>query len=398
MSFATSSARAVRASTSLLQPMRTSAIRPAAAVTAASRTSQKRLFHGSSTDKAVEVPNAKPTSFQPPPPPPFAQQEHVVPKFEADLNIPEGQLNVIAESYKPSFYEAVAEIMKLRQKYIEDRSIFVESKDMIPLLLGLGANRSDLARMQIVSENLYCDPTLPFRRSRNARFCIDFDSKSLRRLEFQPFTLTADEDFKRYDSGAIRRFDEVQDELQCNSVFQALFAFKAMIIYGIDIAHRPKLMYDTNKWVCTLFNLRTVTTPDILGEPALEGVHSDGVDHTMTTYLGSKNMADGSAATFMHGMGETTGVQLDDIKPQHLLSRVQHKNLLDTLMIVDHERKHSLSPVHPVDKTKEATRDMLIFFTRKPVERNHVSGSIDSLTAHKEMPMEVPIWVPGRQL
>jgi len=71
------------------------------------------------------------------------------------------------------------------------------------------------------------------------------------------------------------------------------------------------------------------------------------------------------------------------------------KNFLDTLMIVDHERKHSLSPVHAIDENKEATRDMLIFFTRKPVDKTHVSGSIDSLRPHRDMPMEIPLFVPG---
>ncbi|KAI9152060.1 hypothetical protein HJFPF1_09283 [Paramyrothecium foliicola] len=357
-----------------------------------SQQQQLRYFHESTKAKAVEatlpaqhggLQDMTAPLFMTPPKPTVAQQK-------------QQQLSILAQAYKPEFYDAVAEIMRLRKKYIEDRSIFVESRDMIPLLLGLGARPEDIPRMAEVSDNLYHDPTLPFRRTRNGRFCIDYDTNSLRRLEFQPFTLTVEEDFKRYDSGQVRRFDEIQDNLQLNSVLQALFAFKAIMMHGVTIARRPKLEYGINKWVCTLFNLRTVTTPDILGEPALEGVHSDGVDHTMTTYLGSNNMGPNSAATFMHDMGETTGIQLDEISPKHLLSRVQHKNLLDTLMIVDHERKHSLSPVYPIDKTKEASRDMLVFFTRKPVEKTHVSGSIDSLDAHKELPMEVPLFAPGR--
>jgi hypothetical protein len=382
MSSMTSATRALRASSN-------SVLR-----TALRRNNQQlpRLFHESTKAKAVEAAVASHTSgLQHMTPPPFT-----IPPQPAATQQLHQQLNIVEQAYKPEFYEAVAEVMRLRKKYVEDRCIFIESRDMIPILLGLGGRPEDLPKLQEVSNNLYHDPTLPFRRSRNGRFCIDFDTNTLRRLEFQPFTLTVEEDFKRYDSGQIRRFDEIQNELQLNSVFQALFAFKAMMLHGVTIARRPKLEYGVNKWVCTLFNLRTVTTPDILGEPALEGVHSDGVDHTMTTYLGSNNMAPNSAATFMHGMGETTGIQLEEISPKHLLGRVQHKNLLDTLMIVDHERKHSLSAVYPIDKTKEATRDMLIFFTRKPVERTHISGSIDSLHAHKELPMEVPLFVPGR--
>lgn len=359
----------------------------------------QRLFHESSKAKAVEaIATQTLLNNGPPPPPNLAQQLQQPQQLLAEpFPQPEGytQLNVREQAYNPKFYETVSKIMKLREKYLRDRSIFVESADMIDIVLGLGAKEADLPKMEKISDALYHDPTLPFRLSRNSRFCLDFDTHTIRRLEFQPFILTVEEDFNRYDSGAIRRFDEVQNDLQLNSVFQALFAFKAMIIHGMQIAPRPKLEYGINKWVCTLFSLRTVTTPHILGEPALEGVHSDGVDHTMTTFLGSYNMSDNSAATFMHDMDEKTGIPLEEIKPKHLLARVQHKRLLDTLMVVDHERKHSLSAVYPVDETKEAHRDMLVFFTRKPVERTHVSGSMDSLTPHKELPMEVPLYLPG---
>ncbi|KAJ5889083.1 hypothetical protein N7495_009124 [Penicillium taxi] len=118
---------------------------------------------------------------------------------------------------------------------------------------------------------------------------------------------------------------------------------------------------------CTLFNLRTVTNKDLVGEPALEGVHSDGVDFTMTTFLGSENMTSDSAVTFLHDMRAKNALRWDEVNPVHTMGSYQHRDFLDTLLFVDHERKHSLSPVHAVDPAWPATRDMLIFFTRKPV-------------------------------
>ena len=132
------------------------------------------------------------------------------------------------------------------------------------------------------------------------------------------------------------------------------------------------------------------------GEPALEGVHTDGVDHTMTTYLGSRNMTGDSAVTLLHEYAETTGLAFQETDPRYILGRVQHKKFLDTLVVVDAEYKHSLSPVHAVDDTKEATRDMLVFFTRRPVATDHISAGIDSLNPHKSLPMEVDMFVPGK--
>lgn len=310
---------------------------------------------------------------------------------------PEHKVKVVEKAYDARYYAAIAEIMEIRQKYIENRYVFVEGRTMAPLLQALGAKDEDLESIKQVSDHLGKDPTLPFRQSKNGRFLFELDDHCVRRLEFQPFALSAEENFKRYDSGQTRHFDEVGNDLQLNTAFLALLIFKAMVFHGVETARRPKLDYTSNKWICTLFNLRTITTPAMLGEPALEGVHSDGVDHTMTTYLGSNNMAPNSAVTFMHDMAETTGIPCDRTRTNLVVARSQHRHFFDTLVIVDHERKHSISPVFAIDKTKHATRDMLIFFTRKPTAKGHISEGIDSLNAHQALPMEIPLWVPQQQ-
>ncbi|KAG9258281.1 2OG-Fe dioxygenase-domain-containing protein [Emericellopsis atlantica] len=303
-----------------------------------------------------------------------------------------GELWLHDKAHDYGFYQSIAKIMQWRDRYVEDRTIFVRHDEMVDLMRGLGAREEDFGRLQVVSNNLQTDPTLPFRKSRTGRFCMDYDRQSLRRLEFQPFSLSAAEDFKRHDSDTVRVFDEIEEELHSNTVLQGLMIFKAMVMHGVPTMHRPNFDYGANKWVCTMFNLRTVTRPDILGEPALEGVHTDGVDHTMTTYLGSSNMKPNSAVTLLHERDETTGTPFHETSPNKIYGRAQHTKFLDTLLVADHEYKHSLSPVYAVDEAKEATRDMLIFFTRKPVTEGHISAGIDSLKSHEKSPMEIPLF------
>ncbi|KAJ2983463.1 hypothetical protein NQ176_g668 [Zarea fungicola] len=298
--------------------------------------------------------------------------------------------------YNPSFYETISRILRIREQYKQEGMVFVKAQQMIPILLGLGASHEDVAKLGSVSDDLKSDPTLPFRKTQNSRFCLDFDTSSIRRLERQLFTLYEDEDFKRHDSGKARLFDEVQNNLQLNTAFQALLVFKGMIINGMEIALRRNLNYNLNQWVCTLFNIRTCTTPNLLGEPALEGVHSDGVDHTMTTFLGASNMTGNSGTTYIHSMDEVTGIQLHETSPHKILACARHSELLDTMLIVDHERKHSLSAVYAEDKNLEATRDILVFFTRRPYQDTHPAASMDSLTPHATLPMEVPLIDLGR--
>ncbi|MFI9721790.1 2OG-Fe dioxygenase family protein [Streptomyces sp. NPDC052396] len=245
-----------------------------------------------------------------------------------------------------------------------------------------------------MSDGLVGDPTLPFRKSRNGRFCLDPVARQARRLEFQPFVLSKEEDFVRHDSGELRVFDEVRDDLQLNTAFQALLAFKLLLIEGVETARRPLLDYRSTDWICTLFNLRTVTEAGLLGEPALEGVHSDGVDHTMTTLLGSTNMTEDSAVTYLHDMREANAGRWHETDPELLLGSVRHHRFLDTLLVVDHERKHSVSPVVAADPGRPSTRDMLIFFTRRPAGPGHVSHQHDSLRPHTGLPMSVDLPSP----
>jgi hypothetical protein len=286
---------------------------------------------------------------------------------------------------------SVAEMEKIRAQYITDRAVFVDGPRMTRLLADLGATADDLERIKLVSDELPADPTLPFRRSRNGRFCFDPPHKEAFRLEFQPFVLSPEEDFVRYDSGTVRRFAEVGDDLQHNTALRALLVFQYLMFNGVSSAHRPHLDYDAAEWITTLFNLRTVSTPDLVGEPALEGVHSDGVDHTMTTFLGADNLTDDSAVTFLHDMRETNGVRWNEADPDLVLGQCQHRHFLDTLLVIDHERKHSVSPVGLVDPSRPATRDMLIFFTRKPAVAGHPSHAFDSLRRHEALPLSFPL-------
>ena len=281
----------------------------------------------------------------------------------------------------------MSEVMDVRAEYIRSRWMFVDGPRMISLLSSLGATDEDFERLKLVSDQLKSDPTLPFRKTRNGRICLDPRARQGYRLEPQPFILSREEDFVRHDSETLRQFDEVQDDLQLNTALQAMLLFKFLVIHGVDIARRPRLDYARAEWICTLFSIRTVSSTDLLGEPALEGVHSDGVDHTMTTFLSSQNMTADSAETFLHDMREVNGNRWHETDAELVRGRAQHRDFLDTLLIVDHEYKHSVSPVYRIDDTESAVRDMLIFFTRKPAKKGHVSFRYDSIVPHRTLPM-----------
>lgn len=267
---------------------------------------------------------------------------------------------------------------------------------MIPILKGLGARDDDFDYVQQISDLTGPDPTLDYRSVTHGRYCIDPETRSIRRLEAQPYTLTVQEDYKRHDSGIPRLFDETPTDMQGNTVVQALLHFKALLFQGVPITPRENLDYTSPSWICTVFNARTHTSlhNGIYGEPALEGVHSDGSDHTMTVFLGSTNMRPDSAVTFMHDNAETTGVQTYETDPTLIRARVHHQHFLDTLMFVDHEFKHSVTSVHQLDPKRHTCRDMLVVFTRRPKTEGHVSGYGDSMELHRTAGLYMPLWLP----
>lgn len=285
------------------------------------------------------------------------------------------------------------ELERIQHEYVKKRFTFIDGADMKGILLYLGAKEADFARLERTSDNLAPDPTLSFRRSRNGRFCFDYNSKQIHRLEYQPFVLSPEEDFIRHDSGQLRCFRGIQDEVQLNSVFQALLRFQALVISGVKVAPRVCLEQDSPSWVSTVFHLRTITSQFELGEPALEGVHSDGVEHTMTTFAGCNNMRGDSAVSYIHANEQKTGTSHADVDPSLVLGEAQHLSYLDTLLIVDNERKHSLSPLLATDNSEQATRDMFIFFTRRPTVSGHPTNPYDSLECHREIPLTIPMEV-----
>ena len=59
----------------------------------------------------------------------------------------------------------------IKKEYQEKRSTFIPGDTMKDILLALGALPEDFAKLTQVSNHLADDPTLPFRKSRNGRFC-----------------------------------------------------------------------------------------------------------------------------------------------------------------------------------------------------------------------------------
>lgn len=248
-----------------------------------------------------------------------------------------------------------------------------------------GASDEDLRRLQHSCDFAPADPTLPFRRSMTARIAMDLDAGRARRLQKSGFVLDSSEGFNRHDSGAIRNFDETPDtEVVKNSAYQALIRFKADMMRVVPTMVRSRCDPEHEEFLMTAFHLRTITTKDLMGEPAAEGTHMDGVEYTMTTMLNSTNMSTSSAISRLHTLEQQAGVPWHETEPKFLIGRCQHRSFLDTLLLADADMQHSVSELHQEDEEKAAVRDMLVLFTRHPALHGagHPSERFDNMASH----------------
>ncbi|PYI14020.1 hypothetical protein BO99DRAFT_426657 [Aspergillus violaceofuscus CBS 115571] len=305
-------------------------------------------------------------------------------------------LNVLQRRYHAEFYKTVAKVMALRETYLQERIIFVKSSEMVPILKGLGARDEDFELIQKISDTTGPDPTLEYRTITSARYCLDFETRCIQRLEKRPCGPKTEEPYKRYDPGVQREFEEAPLEMQGNTVVQALMLFKALVFHKVPILPREKLDYTSHQWVCTVLNVRIFTDDrqGVQGEPAPGGVHSDGSDHTMTVLLGSSNMRSDSAVTYLHDNLETTGAPLWETNPALIRARVQHRDFLDTLIFADNHYKRCVTQLNACDPSDRALRDMLVIFTRRPKRDDHGLGHAETQALHTTCPLQIPLWLP----
>ena len=145
----------------------------------------------------------------------------------------------------------------------------------------------------------------------------------------------------------------------------------------------------TGYWsICYSF---LVTTPKILGDPTSEGVHQDGGDFTMTVLLKSQNVNfDGGAGLVsIVNLNESFGTQYDQMNPENVITNLQPRNYLDTLIFVDTAVSHVVTPVTALDKSKPAHRDIFATTTRHMAKSDDINASyalLDKETPHETLP------------
>lgn len=281
----------------------------------------------------------------------------------------------------------INKISEIRKEYKNNKYVFIPQNIVIDLIKQLGAEEKDINTLMEYGDYLAQDPTLSFRHSRTGRYLFDNDIETISRLEYQPFVLTEEDGFIREDSGAQRHFRALNDRWQSNTAYQALLKLKMLLIQGNTFTPRHLTDQNSPKSISTVFHLRLIAQPDSLSELSIEGVHKDGVDHTMIVMMNKNNVKDNTGALRVHSPKEAIGTPWQEINPENVLYEHNNAQYLDVLLIADNELNHSGTPIFTHDNKNQAYQDFIVLLSRYPTVDTHPSHKFDSMNAHPDLPL-----------
>lgn len=281
----------------------------------------------------------------------------------------------------------INKISEMKKEYKNNKYLFIPQILVIDLIKQLGAEEKDINTLMEYGDYLAQDPTLSFRYSRTGRYLFDNDLETISRLEYQPFVLTEEDGFIREDSGAQRHFRALDDRWQSNTAYQALLKLKMLLIQGNTFTPRHLTDQQSPKSISTVFYLRLIAQPDSLSELSIEGVHKDGVDHTMIVMMNKHNVKDNTGALRVHSPQEAIGTPWQEINPENVLYEHNNAQYLDVLLIADNELNHSGTPIFTHDNKNQAYQDFMVLLSRYPTIDSHPSHKFDSMNAHPDLPL-----------
>lgn len=191
--------------------------------------------------------------------------------------------------------------------------------------------------------DLAVDPyvTGRYRRRRHARFLVD--ASGSRRLPHGPHFQSVD--YNPLFGGIERWFEPITDEIGGSPAIARILAWAHGLFGG--------LAPDVRAWDVELHQFRIEARPGAAGHPTPEGPHRDGVDYVLVLLVQRVNIASGT--TTIHA---PDGSELGSFT----LARP-----FDAALVHDPRVYHGVTPVEPVDPTREAYRDVLVVTFRRAV-------------------------------
>ncbi|WP_328742808.1 2OG-Fe dioxygenase family protein [Streptomyces caniferus] len=203
----------------------------------------------------------------------------------------------------------------------------------------LGVGPADWARFGAHWDALTLDTHMAdggtYRFRRYGQFEVDASTDALTRLPHAPYL--QESTINPLNGGVERHFDPLTDEFAADPLLRSLLLAMATLFTAVD---------GTAAWNIKLHPYRITAGDDQTGQPAPEGRHRDGVTFITSLMINRVNVEGGESAVFTDSGEELLTTTLTSPG--------------DLLLGDDRRTLHSVTPLHPVDTTAPAHRDVLV--------------------------------------
>jgi hypothetical protein len=229
-------------------------------------------------------------------------------------------------------------LLPLHEEILREGFAREPSAAMRPLLGG-GAALSDWEPFAASWGDLPLDTQLPeghrYRRRRHATLSARAGETAFRREPHQPHYQAPE--YNKLVGGIERWFEPVLPEVFESASFRAIVGL-CLRVFG---ELRPRA-----DWRIEVHQFRIEARREAAGQPTPEGVHRDGVDYVLVLLVSRVNIESGT----------TTVHALDG----RVLGSFTLTEPLDAAWVDDARVMHGVTPVRPLDPSREAHRDVLV--------------------------------------
>jgi len=260
------------------------------------------------------------------------------------------------------------------------------------LLKGYGATEEDLRDYPNFWDHLGDDEVYVFRKTTQTRVLYD-NEKGVLRLQRAPFKVPYGENEVLKDQE--RNFPEAGPEFVNSTVTHAIWRLMRQIA-------KAKGQKDA-QYICGFHQFRIIkkaqaavnARPDGALEdcPTPEGVHQDGAEIVLITFIGSKNMAPRSGESRIYDLKQPSGVLLTrsnsiEAQKKHRLQEHCMTTPFEAIILDDRNVKHDNKPILPRVDSQDCYRDVLVMWVRQPNEED--TKYFDAHPEHKVELTEFP--------
>eukprot|EP00929_Paragymnodinium_shiwhaense_P027577 TRINITY_DN16163_c0_g1_i1.p1 TRINITY_DN16163_c0_g1~~TRINITY_DN16163_c0_g1_i1.p1 ORF type:complete len:862 (-),score=163.81 TRINITY_DN16163_c0_g1_i1:401-2986(-) len=257
---------------------------------------------------------------------------------------------------------------------------FIPGSEFEKILVHFGATKDgvDADKMKNVFEGLPPNPAMDYKFAAEA--CIlarsGKDTMEVEKLPVMPFILY-ESDMVHPDGiqGKPRKYEELPDKWAKGPFMKAYAKFsRALMDFEKDreVCNAEWDDQSTDVVIKQWPNRVVRRAADGVGESSPEGVHQDGCEVGMITFVDRANVE--RATNRVWSLKQPLGKYDEKTTNDNLIAEMELTNYLDTFVFMDRSVKHEATPFQPVRKDKDATRDVIVTMARRPMKNGYDWG------------------------